>query len=44
MVKCKAKEPCFYNGKYYKEGQEFNFNGPAKDLPKYLEQVKEANK
>lgn len=44
MVKCKAKEPCFYNGKRYKEGATVPFDGVAKDVPEYLEPIKEAKK
>lgn len=44
MVKCKVKETCFYGGKRYKQGDVLNFKGSVKDIPKYLEQVKEDNK
>ena len=37
MIRCIAKETCFYGGKRYRKGEAVSFEGAAKDVPKYLE-------
>lgn len=44
MVDVIALKLCFHNGKRYRVGDAFTFTGAKKDLPKYLQEIKQDKK